>query len=504
MEHLNTSSNMFKPEYVAEALKEAERQRLEKLGEVAEPIEASTEVSTDTLATSLTKVIKKLLQTNQARGMLLALLGGSLANTLVLGLVDVIAISGFVGNVGTQKLPWLWIGELLLSLVISGVVLQIIDSIPRIKMMKGLLIGLSITYAILAGMFLLKIPTGFLYPLMYLIYAQQAIIFPMAFWNVANTVYSLAEARKLFPVLSSGELLGRLIGYSVFTLAGLLGYGEVSQNVIHNPAMIMGFSAVLFLIGQFTFSRIKDESRHQKPVKNTSFSGNIKNGLETIREVPFFRNMAALVAFTWIALTIFLFNFYTSIDEATAQGLQFQTIYSIYNITVLFLPLLFQWTFGDDLLKRISPQNGYLFLPFTLLIGMGLIFSLPGLIGGISAQFIAMVMYRGWYMPLYQSLYKLVPQERRGRVRSLLGNLSYTLGSLTGALLTGGIVLILPLLDIDTLQARTIYLLAALTATFVAIYIAFRIRATYETSLLSWRIARRARTSKPLEKLDDE
>ena len=135
---------------------------------------------------------------------------------------------------------------------------------------------------------------------------------------------------------------------------------------------------------------------------------------------------------------------------------------------------------------------------------MGLIFFLPSLVGGISAQFIAMVMYRGWYMPLYQSLYKLVPQERRGRVCSLLGTLSYTLGSLTGALLTGGIVLVLPQLDINTLHARTVYLLAALMATFAAIYIAFRIRATYEDSLFSWRVARRTRSTELLDKLDDE
>ena len=503
MEHHHTTSNMFKAEDVAEALREVERQRLEKLGEVPESIQPE-QTPAQELEISFRKFVQQLFKRNHARNLAVALLCGSLANTLVLGIVDVIAVSGFVGDVGTINLPWLWAGELILSLVISGGLLQVIDNVPRVKMMRVLLVSLTLTYAALAGLFVLKISTGFLYPLMYLIYAQQAIIFPMAFWNVANTVYTLSDARKLFPILSSGELLGRLIGYSIFTLTGLLGYGEISKEIIKNPSTIMGLSSLLFLLGLLAFALIKETETGWKGEKRASFVSNLKNGFETIVHVPFFRNMSALVAVTWIALTILLFNFYTSIDTATSQGFHFQTIYSIYNISVLFLPLIFQWTIGDDLLKRISPKNGYLFLPFTLLFSMGLVLFSPSILSGIGAQFIAMVMYRGWYMPLYQSLYKLVPQENRGRVRSLLGNASYTLGSLAAALFIGGTLLILPLWKPDPDSIRTVYLIAALVATLAANFIAFRIRATYEDSLLSWRVARRTRSTELLERLEED
>lgn len=491
MDHLQTNTNLFKAQDIAVALKEAE-ERKQAEGAIITPEAAET---------SLAVLFKRMFRTSSSLRVLLALMGGSLVNTLVLGVVDVIAVSGFIGDVGTDKLPWLWTGELLLSLVISGVMLQIIDSLPRVKMMKILMAGLLVTYALLAGLFLLNVSTSILYPLMYLIYAQQAILFPMAFWNLANNIYSLAEARKLFPLLSSGELLGRLIGYSIFTLTGLLGHSQISQNIIQNPSLIMGISALLFLFGLITLPRVEEQT--QKIKKKTSFVANLKSGFETIREVPFFRNMSALVAFTWVALTILLFNFYASLDEASAQGLQFQTTYSIYNIAVLFLPLLFQWTFVDELLERISPKIGYLFLPFTLLVSLALAFLLPNIFGGISALFIAMIIYRGWYMPLYQSLYKLVPQERRGRVRSLLGNTSYTVGSLIGALLVGATMLLLPLWDVNPALTRTVYLVAALGATAAAIYVAFRIRATYDDSMFSWRVARRTRTVNGLDRLDD-
>ena len=432
---------------------------------------------------------------------LFTLIGTTLINTFVLGVVDVIAVSGFIGYTGIEKLPWLWVGELILSLFISSVVIQIIDKLPRIKMLKKLLIVLGFTYFLIAILFSMGVSTKILYPIMYLIYAQQSIIFPMVFWNVANQFYSLAEAKKNFPLLASGELLGRLIGYSLFTLTGLLGHAEISQGIIQNPAILMALSGLFYAIGYFIFSRTPTKAHHINIEKN-AFIENLKSGIETIQEVPFFRNMSLLVAFTWVTITILLYNFYASLNNASEQGLQFQTLYSIYNIAVLLIPLLFQWTIGDKLLEKTSAKTGYLFLPFTLLISVILAFIFPTLFGGIGAIFIIMIVYRGWYMPLYQSLYALVPQERRGRIRGLLGSYSYIFGSLIGATFTGGILFIFSYLDVELEIARTLYLLAALLAAGGAIYISFRIRATYEDSLLSWRMARRKRTSSVLDKLD--
>ena len=449
------------------------------------------------------QVITKPLQALSVQKIILfALVCASFVNTFILGVVDIIAVSGFIGDTGIDKLPWLWVGELILSLFISSVVIQIIDKHPRIKMMKTLIIILAFTYFLLALLFFLGISTKILYPVMYLIYAQQSILFPMVFWNVANQVYTLAEAKKTFPLLSSGELLGRLFGYSLFTLTGLLGHAEISQGIIQNPTILMAISGLFYAIGYIVFSRMPKPKTRPINSEESAFIENLKRGIKTIQEVPFFRNMALLVSLTWITITILLYNFYASLNHASEQGLQFQTVYSIYNIAVLLIPLLFQWTIGDTLLEKTSAKTGYLFLPFTLLISIVIAFFFSSLLGGISALFIVMIVYRGWYMPLYQSLYALVPQERRGRIRGLLGSYSYIFGSFIGAIVTGGIIFLIPYLDIKPAYARNLYLLIALLASVGAIYIAFRIRATYDDSLLSWRIAQRKRTSSVLDRLD--
>ncbi len=436
------------------------------------------------------------------KGILFILIGASLVNTFVLGIVDVIAVSGFVGHTGIENLPWLWCGKLLLSFFLSSVVVQVIDRLPRITMMRTLIAFLLGTYLLLALFFFLDLSTKILYPVMYLIYAQQAILFPMVFWNFATQRYNLTQAKKYFPILASGELLGRLLGYSLFTLTGLLGFVGISESMIENPSALMVGSGILYAIGYYLFTRTSIPTEAVQIQERSAFFENIKSSFEIIRQVPFFRYVAMLVALTRAILLILLYNFYVSLNAASEQGFQFQTLYSIYNLALLFLPLIFQWTSGENLLGKISPAIGYLVLPSTLLLCVGYTFAFPSILSGVIVLFIAKIVYRGWHMPLYQSLYSLVPEERRGRVRVLIGNYAYIFGSLISAVLTGLALIIVPLLETNFVSARTLYLLIALLAAIGAVYIAFRIRTTYEDSLFSWRIARRKRDSALVTELD--
>jgi len=104
------------------------------------------------------------------RRVLIILIGSALVNTFVLGIVDVVAVSGFIGDTGIENLPWLWVAELSLNLLISTTVMQLIDKVSRVKMMRVLVTLLFVTYLVLAGLFFLNVSAKILYPIMYLIY----------------------------------------------------------------------------------------------------------------------------------------------------------------------------------------------------------------------------------------------------------------------------------------------------------------------------------------------
>lgn len=442
----------------------------------------------------------------QAKQILFYMLALAIINSLVLGLLDVVAISGFVKTLNTQNLPWLWVIEMLAGLLFSGFYLQSIDRIARTRLIHLLLGGLAALYLIFGGMFLLGVSTAITFPLLYLIYSQQVIIFPIAFWNLANDLYSLVEARRIFPRLASGEMIGRLIGYAIFSLPGLLGLKQMEAALANGQIELLFFSAGLFVLG-LTYSLLlfRDkpitQAHAEQPVK--SLRQSLEEAAETIREVPLFRYLTLSSALEWIALIILWYLFYQSLDQGAAQAGGFALGYSLFNIGYLIIPLLMQWRLTGYLLKIVAPRDVPLGLPLVLLVSvlLGLIFQNG--FGTVSAIFLPMVVYNAWDLPALQAVQNLVPEERRGRVRALLNNYSYALGVIVGSVVLGIMILIDAAFGYpNNGWFRLFALMLALFAALGAVTSALWARATYEESLLSWRLTRRQRKSDVLEKLE--
>jgi hypothetical protein len=425
----------------------------------------------------------------------------AIVNSLVLGILDVVAVSGFVENLNTRSLPWLWTVEMLVGLGFSGFYLQSIDRIPRLKLVHWLLGGLAGLYLVFALLFVAGISTRITFPLLYLIYTQQAIVFPMAFWNLANDEYSLVEARKVFPWLASGEMIGRLIGYALFSLPGLVGWAELESFLAGNPHLLLLVSAALFLIGLFQSRRAPETREQRVEAAARSLRESFDEALDIVRRVPLFRHLTVASTLVWTTLIILWFLFYQSLDNQSGGGGGFALAYSLFNIAYLLVPLLMQWRLTGYLFKVIAPSDVLLGLPLVTLLGVlvGLVFR--GDEGMVAAIFLPMVAYNAWDLPAMQALQNLVPEERRGRVRALLSNYSYALGVISGSALLGLLLLFERRLppDIFRLLALMLALIAALGAVTAALWA----RSTYEESLLSWRLSRRQRASDVLDKLGD-
>jgi len=434
------------------------------------------------------------------RQTLIFLLSLAIVNSLVLGVLDVVAVSGFVETLNTRNLPWLWTVEMLIGLGFSGFYLQSIDRIPRMKLVHWLLGGLAALYVIFAGLFVLGVSTRITFPLLYLIYTQQAILFPMAFWNLANDAYSLVESRRVFPWLASGEMIGRLIGYALFSLPGLVGITRLESFLTDSPGLLLLVSAGLFLLSLFQSLRTVTPSNDRARAVGKSLRESFTEAFETVREVPLFRHLAVTSTLAWTALILLWYLFYQALDHQSAAMDSFALGYSLFNIASLVLPLLMQWRLTGHLLKIVAPSDVPLGLPLVILLGVlvGLLFRSDA--GMVAAIFLPMMAYNAWDVPALQALQNLVPEERRGRVRALLSNYSYALGIIIGSTLLGILLLFERMLPLEIFRLLTLML--ALMAALGSVTAALWARSTYEESLLSWRLTRRQRTSDVLKKLD--
>lgn len=422
-------------------------------------------------------------------------------NSLVLGVLDVVAVSGFIENLNTRNLPWLWVVEMLLGLGFSGFYLQSIDRIGRRTLVNWLLGGLAVLYLFFAVLFMLGVSTIITFPLLYLIYTQQAIVFPMAFWNLAGDVFSLVEARRIFPWLASGEMIGRLIGYALFSLPGLVGLTRLETFLSTSPHLLLIGSAALFMIALILSSRREVADREERAAAPArSLAESFSEAFETVRQVPLFRHLAITSTLEWAALIILWFLFYQALDNQSAQAGSFALGYSLFNIAYLVVPLAMQWRLTGYLLKTVRPSDVPLGLPLATLAGVLLGLFMKNDAGMVLAIFLPMVTYNAWDLPALQAIQNLVPEERRGRVRALLNNYSYALGIILGSILLGGLLLFEKMLSLALF--RLLALMLVLIIALGAVTSALWARATYEESLLSWRLNRRQRASDLLDKLE--
>ncbi|HUH96027.1 MAG TPA: MFS transporter [Anaerolineales bacterium] len=434
----------------------------------------------------------------EARGAILSvLIALAVVNSFVLGVLDVTAISGFVTQLGTRNLPWLWMAEMVVGLVISGIYLRIIDRLSRPLMMKIVLGLLVFIYTVIFGLFIVGVPTQFLYPLVYLVYSQQVIIFPIVFWNLASTFYSMAQARHSFPILASGEMIGNLIGYAVFSLPGLAGLEDVERFIAAHPSMLVGIGAGLLAasLGLVLIALRGPSDKVQKPSRERiDILRDIRDAYETIRAIPLFRYLFVTMTLVWVVLTVLWYQFYTALDQISSSPDKFSTFYSLFGIALVLVPLILQWILVSALIRRIPPRDVALGIPAVLIATLIFSIALPLPVIAVGAIFFPIVLDKAWDTPVFQTLQNLIPEDRRGRVSALLNNYTYAFGTIGGGLLVVVVLVIGNGLLWTSSSIQQITLMLAFFAALGAVTAALWVRATYDDSMFSWRLTRRQRT----------
>ncbi|MCB0037671.1 MAG: hypothetical protein KDE51_26750, partial [Anaerolineales bacterium] len=107
-------------------------------------------------------------------------------NAMAMEIGAVVAVSGFLSNVGTNQIVFVWIVDMVLVIFIASLQSLIIDKVSRKRSMYGIIFGLAAFYLFIRFLFFIGAPDGLNYGLLYLLADQQLLFFPLIFWLLAN------------------------------------------------------------------------------------------------------------------------------------------------------------------------------------------------------------------------------------------------------------------------------------------------------------------------------
>jgi ATP/ADP translocase len=415
-------------------------------------------------------------------------------NALVLEISEVVATSGFVSTVGVSQIPLLWIVDMSIALLSAIVYSVVVDRVPRLRVVSWLLGMFAFSYLVIQVLFTYGAPDWITYPLLYILADQQFTLFPLAFWALANDVYSMSEAKRLFPLIAAGSAFGRIAGNGIAATSATY-FSQRGGSV----SALLVVSALVFLAGlglvwlTFNHRTVRARQDHQTGV---GIRQSLQEGVAVIREVPILRYLAIGMTLVALALTILEYHFLFTMDQAfTDDAVQFQTFYGQYKLVLIVATLLFQWLITGRFLEKLGMKNNFIVLPVTLVASVGTALAWPGLLGGAVGRFLARLVEWAWDEPVRKSAQGLIPDERRGRVSAFLDSYIYSFSTIIGCIVLIGLFLATAMGWLPEQFVAPVYLIMAIMAALGAVAMALRLRSVYDKSLLNWRLSRSRRKS---------
>jgi MFS family permease len=237
-------------------------------------------------------------------------------------------------------------------------------------------------------------------------------------------------------------------------------------------------------------------------------------------------------------------------DTAFISQAAYQQFYSLYRLGVTIASFLVQSFLTSRLIERMNLKNTFFIFPAVVMVGVIGMVAMPGLGTAVLAMSLVKLVRETIDESARKAFQSLVPEERRGRVSTFMDSYLPALGTILACLLTGAVVLAglwlspdvaiyvyvgvallgavlviwvvlerwpvlvsiltallagtVALLGVQVRPDQAFYFYLALVAlsASLAIWSVVKMRAVYESSLLNWRLKRRQRGSRVLDKLE--
>jgi hypothetical protein len=166
-----------------------------------------------------------------------------MGNSAALAVSNVVSVSGFLSEVGVNEILIVWIVDMLLVALATGLQSLIVDRFQRINLLRWMAFSFALIYIVLRMMFVFHVPGWINYSVLFLLTEQQWLFFPLIFWLLANDIFEFSQAKRLFPVIASGSFVGQILGLGIAAAApGLLSRLKVSS------AELLSMNVLIYLI----------------------------------------------------------------------------------------------------------------------------------------------------------------------------------------------------------------------------------------------------------------
>jgi ATP/ADP translocase len=114
--------------------------------------------------------------------------------------------------------------------------------------------------AVLIGLmrFIVPIELRLIYPILYILKTQFVVLMAFVFWNLANDLFSARQSKRLFPLITTGGILGGILGS--FATPLLIHFTQADNLLLIIPVLvILGAACTSRLTKTFPGTLLQEE-----------------------------------------------------------------------------------------------------------------------------------------------------------------------------------------------------------------------------------------------------
>jgi len=394
--------------------------------------------------------------------MLLTAFGAALGGTGIEAL--------FFARFGVDYLPYMYIGLGITSMLTSFVITAALGRIPR-KVLY-VTVPLLIAALILGARFALLTKINLLYPALWLGKEVLNSVITIILWGMAGVICDARQAKRLFPLFNASRILGQVIGgFVTGALVGVI--GTENLLVVWAGSMFLAFILIRALLGNQSISSAPQPKSRRR--NQPSLIQEMQRGYQTVR------GSSLLI---WISISTILFSilyFSISLPFSRAATEQFPNENSLASFLGLFngistaAAFLVSLFFANRLFARFGIMLCILVFPIIYLIGFGSLALAPIFSVIVAFRFAQMLWLSGVADPAWQTMFNVVPPEKRDQVRTFIGGVPEQAGTfIAGAILVIGE---------QTLAPQQLYFIG-LFAAALCTYVIYQARRGYILALV--------------------
>jgi AAA family ATP:ADP antiporter len=421
-------------------------------------------------------------------------------NAMALQISSIVGLSGFLSDGGVNQYLILLPVNYGIITVITVVQALYIDRFDRRELMGWVVFAFAFIFGIIRAMFSFQVPGAISYGAMYIMSEVQYVVFPLIFWILANDIYQTSVSPRLFPVIASIGLAGKLLGIGIAwyfpTLVKATGVGRQEVLIVNVLIYLIAFVVIKWRLTPLAIQKTHAES--------LSLKDTLEEAWGFIKEVAAFRYLMFAIVGLTIADTIVEFRFLVITDKAFPTANDYEVFFATYRLGLTLLSLVVQGFLTGRLIKAMGLKNSFLILPVVTLISAVWMIAVPSgpgmLFSAIGAMAILKLIRDTTAETSRKSFQGLVPGERRGRVSLFMDSYLPAFGTISGCILAGIVVVVGTALGFDLYYYA--YLGITVLAAMLAIWAVLRLTRTYESSMLNWRLKRRQRGASVLDGLE--